>query len=152
MNKRINKRIIKYFSGTTRIDSWKSNGISVKGFENITKSSINFAPTFGDHHLLPDVNFDRYCVIKNNVYIPDKVMNLYISYKLPLWLRNLSKGFALDNCLFRSVKLTKNVDPDKYKYTSHAIGFDSHSVFIYRWKHGKKCHYFWSCYELIWAC
>ena len=33
------------------------------------------------------------------------------------WLRNLSTDFTLNDCLFGSVKLTKNADPDKYKYS-----------------------------------
>ena len=49
---------MKYFSGTTRIESWKSNGMSEVSIENITKSDSNFAPTFVDHHLLPDMNFN----------------------------------------------------------------------------------------------
>ena len=28
----------------------------VKNIENITESDSNFAPTFVDHHLLPDIN------------------------------------------------------------------------------------------------
>ena len=35
------KTYIKYFSGTTRIDSWKSNGISEENTENITKTDCN---------------------------------------------------------------------------------------------------------------
>ena len=30
----------------------------------------------------------------------------------------------LGNCLFGSVKLTKNVEPGKYKYSGYDIGFD----------------------------
>ena len=44
------KKYIKYFSGTTRINSWKYNGMSEENIENITKSDSNFAPTFVDHH------------------------------------------------------------------------------------------------------
>ena len=51
------KIYIKYFSGTTRIYSWKSNGISEENIENITKSDGNVAPTFVDHHVLPGINF-----------------------------------------------------------------------------------------------
>ena len=40
------KKYIKYFSGTTRIDLWKCNGISKEIIENIAKSDSNFAPTF----------------------------------------------------------------------------------------------------------
>ena len=45
------KKYIKYFSGTTSIDSWKSNGISEENIENIPKSDSKFVPTFVDHKL-----------------------------------------------------------------------------------------------------
>ena len=47
-------KYIKHFNGTTWIDWWKSHGISEKNIEHITKSGSNFAPTFVDHHALPD--------------------------------------------------------------------------------------------------
>ena len=104
------KKRIKYFSGTARIDLQKSNGMSEENIENITKSGINFAPTFDDHHSLPDINFNRHCLIKNNIYISKRVINLYISYTLTPWLRNLNTDFTLNNCLFGSVKLTEITD------------------------------------------
>ena len=113
------KKYIKYFSGTTRNDSWKSNVMSEENIESITKSDSNFAPSFVDHHVLPGINFNGHCLIKNNISIPKEVINLYISYKL----RNLNTDFTLNNCLFGSVKLTKNDDPTKYKYSSYGIGF-----------------------------
>ena len=67
------EKYIKYFSGTTRIDSWKSNGMSKENIENITKSDSNFPPTFVDHHLLPDINFNGHCSI-NTISIPKKVI------------------------------------------------------------------------------
>ena len=39
--------------------------------ENITKSDSSFAPTFVDRHLLPAVNFNEHCLIKN-IPIPKK--------------------------------------------------------------------------------
>ena len=91
---------IKYFSGTTRIDSWKSNGMSEENIENITKSDCNFAPTFVDHHVLPDLNFNEHCLINNTIFIPKKIINLHISYILSLWLSNLNTNFTLNSCLF----------------------------------------------------
>ena len=76
------KKYIKYFSGTTRIDLWKSNGMSKENIENITKSGSNFGSTFVDHHVLPDRNFNGHCLINNKIYIPRKVINIYISYTL----------------------------------------------------------------------
>ena len=125
------KKYIKYFSGTTRIESWKSNGMLEESIENITKSDSNFAPTFVDHRLLPDMNLNGLCLIKNNTSISKKVINLYISYTLGSQLKKLSTYFTLGNCLFGSVKLTKNADPDKYKCTGYGIGFDSRSEFLF---------------------
>ena len=59
------------------------------------------------------------------------MINIYISYTLNPWLRNLHTDFTLNNCLFGSVKITKNADPDKYKYSYYNIGFDSRSEFAF---------------------
>ena len=104
--------------------------MSEENTEHITKSDSNFAPAFVDHHLLPDINFNGHC-LTNNISIPKKVINIHISYTLSPWLKNLNTHFTLKNCLFRSVKLTKNADPDKYKYSGYSIGFDSHSEFSF---------------------
>ena len=65
------KQNIKYFSGTTWIESWESNGMWEENIENIVTSDSHFAPTFVDHHVLPDINFNGHCLI-NNIYIPKK--------------------------------------------------------------------------------
>ena len=36
---------------------------------------------------------------------------------------------TLTNALFAAVKLTKNADIDKYKYSGYGIGFDGHDYF-----------------------
>ena len=61
---------------------WKFDGMSEESFENIAKSDSNFAPTFVDHHLLPDMKFYGDCLMKHKISIPKKVINLYISYPL----------------------------------------------------------------------
>ena len=122
------KKYIKCFSGSNDIYSWKSNGMSEKSIENINKIDYTFAPTLVSYPL-PYVKFDNYCLINNNIFIPKKVINLYIYYTLDPWSRDLDTDFTLGNCLFGSVKYTKNTDPDKYKYSGYAIGFDSRSKF-----------------------
>ena len=127
------KNDIKRISGTTRIESSRPNGMSeenIKNIENITKSDSNFAPTIADLHLLQDVNFNGHCLIKNNIFIPKKVINLYISYTLNPQLRNLNTDLKSGNCLFGSVNLTKNADLDKYTYNGCGIGFNSRSEFF----------------------
>ena len=113
--------IFKYFSGSTPINLWKSNGMPEENIKNITKSDRNFAPIFVNHHILPDINFSGHCLINNDISIPKKIINLYIFYALNLWLRKLNTSFILNDCLFGSVKLTKNADLDKYKYSGRGI-------------------------------
>ena len=73
--------------------------MSEESIENIAKSDDNFAPTFINHQF-PDINFNGHCLINNNIFIPKKVINIYISYILSPWLRNLNTDFTLNNCLF----------------------------------------------------
>ena len=77
------------------------------------------------------MNFNGHCLIKHNIFILKKVINLYISYTLGPHLRNLKTNFTVGNCLFGSVKLTKNADIDKYKYTGYGKGFDFHSEVLF---------------------
>ena len=57
------------------------------------------------------------------------MVNLFIVYELDRWARDLYTDFALKDCLFGSLRLTKNAAPDKYKYSSYGIEFDSRSEF-----------------------
>ena len=63
--------------------------MSEESIENITKSDSNFVSNFEEHHLLPDINFNGHCLIKN-IHIPRKVINIYILYTLGPQLRNLN--------------------------------------------------------------
>ena len=73
----------------------------------------------------------------NNISVPKNVINLSISYTLNPRLRNFNTDFTLGSCLFRSVKLTKNADLDKYKYSGYGIGFDSRSEVLFTNSFGK---------------
>ena len=114
--------------------------MSEENIENITKLDSKLG-----HHLLPDITFNGDCLIKNNISTPEKEINLYISYTLTPWLRNSNADFTLNNCLFGSLKLTKNADPDEYKYSGCGINLILvQNFYLQGEKHGKKCHYFWS--------
>ena len=62
-------------------------------------------------------------------FTPNNVVNLFIVYELDTRSRNLNTDFTLKDCLFGSVKLTKNADLDKYNYSGYSIGSDSISEF-----------------------
>ena len=57
------------------------------------------------------------------------MVNLFTAYELDTWSRDLNTDFTLKDCLFGAVKLTKNADVDKYKYSSYGVRFDSQSAF-----------------------
>ena len=105
--------------------------MSEESIENRAKSGSNFAPTFVDHHSLPNITFNGNCLIKNNISIPKKVINLYISYTLGPQLRNTNTDFTWSNYFLGSIKLTKNDDTDKHKYNVYGIGLDSSLEFLF---------------------
>ena len=59
------------------------------------------------------------------------VVSLFIIYELDRLSRDLNIDFPLKDCLFGAVKLTKDADPDKYKYSGYGIGFDLRSEFSF---------------------
>ena len=59
-------------------------------------------------------------------------MKVCLSYTLDSQLRNTNTDFTISNCLFGSVKLTKNADPDKYKYSDPGKWFNSRLEFLFR--------------------
>ena len=83
--------------------------------ENITKSDTDFAPAFVDYYIFPAIYFNGDLLIKKNVSIRKKVINLNSSYKLNPQLRTSHKDFTRNHHLFVSVNLTKNDDLDKHK-------------------------------------
>ena len=81
--------------------------------------------------MLPDINLNGHCLIKYTISIPEKVKDLYTSDTLSLQIRHLNTDITLNNCLFGSVKLTKNADLDEHKYSGYSTGFDSRSEFSF---------------------
>ena len=74
------------------------------------------------------VKFNGSCLIKQNKFtFNKKILNIYIVYDLDSNLNNFDP--ILENCLFGAIKITKNSDIDKYKYSGYGLGFDSKGVF-----------------------
>ena len=57
-------------------------------------------------------------------------MNIYIAYEITPDTK--TSNVALENCLFGAIKLTKNADIDKCKYSGFGIGFDSKGSFSHQ--------------------
>ena len=77
------------------------------------------------------VEFYGSCLKQDTIiYTHRTLVNIYIVYEIT---KNdpLSSHPTLENCLFGEVKLTKNPDIDKYKYTGYGIGFNSKGKFSF---------------------
>ena len=64
------------------------------------------------------------------------VVNIYTVYEITGDYNNINYS-TLENCLFESVKLTKNAGIDKYGYFGYGNGFDRQSSFSIGTETGK---------------
>ena len=69
------------------------------------------------------------------------VVHIYIVYEITSDYKDINYP-TLENCLFGSVKLTKNADIDRYGYFGYGIGFDRQSSFSIRNETGKNIIFF----------
>ena len=58
-----------------------------------------------------------------------KCDTFFIAYELDARSKDLNTTFALGDCLFGAVNLTKNADPDKYWFSGYGIAFDARLQF-----------------------
>ena len=54
---------------------------------------------------------------------------MYTVYEIKLWHRGYDDYTTLENSFFGEVKLVKNADIDKYKYSGYGTGFDKRGTF-----------------------
>ena len=110
------KKQIKKSLGGVNVELYLSNYAAKSDLKNVTEDDTSEIAKKVD---LASLKFN---VDKLDI---DKLKNVLTN------LNNLKNkvDFTLANCLFGYVKLTKNADRDKYKYSSSSIGFDSRSKF-----------------------
>ena len=117
----------KYFQTNVGVDKkdhvseWKSKGLpEIIKPPATTNNRLNPKLSFVDTKTR--VEFNGSCLKQDKItYTHGTIVNIYIVYKLSSNLNNFD--FALENCLFGAVKLTKNADIDKYRYSGYGIGF-----------------------------
>ena len=123
MNKHFKK-----IGNTESISSWESKGLSNQIIKPPTTSNNSLAPTLKYTGKRMYAKFNGGCFKQDKIiFNHGKTVNLYIVYDLKLNLNN--SDHTLQNCLFGPVKLTKNSDIDKYKYSGCGTGFDSKGTF-----------------------
>ena len=124
--KTIKKLVLKWGSPNEFIIEWKSKGL----IEVIKSPDDAFAPGIEFTGKKMHARFMGGCLKQNKrAFNHRKTVNTCIIYDLESNLNNFD--LTLENCLFGAVKLTKNSDIDKYKYTGYGTGFDSKGTLLF---------------------
>ena len=118
-------RYFKKIGNTNRISEWKSKGLFDESINPPTRSNNSLAPALGYFGNKVRVKFDGSCLKQDKItFTHEKPVNIYIVYELNLWNYVDSSDLTLGNSLISSIKLVKNADIDKCKYSGYRIGFD----------------------------
>ena len=118
-------RYIKTFSANdSNILSWKSKWLSNQSIKAPSTPNKLLNPSLDYVGSKIRVKFKRDCLKQERIkFTHGKIVNIYIAHELEKSV-NISNYLTLENCLFGGVKLIKNVDVDKYKYSGYGIGLD----------------------------
>ena len=117
---------------------WKSKALSDERINSIKTSDYGITPclSYCDTNKIR-VKFDGGCLKQDQgTLLHGGIVNIYIVYEITDNF-NVSSYPTLENCLFGTVKLTKNVDIDKYGYSGYEIGFGRHGSFSFGYGIGK---------------
>ena len=117
--------ILEYFTlNSNWITKWKSKGLSNESLEVVSTSNNSLTPSINYYGDKARLRFTRSVLQQKTVtYSYKKVVNLYVVYEITNF-HGIYSYQTLTNALFGAVKLTKNPDIDKYKYSGYGIGFD----------------------------
>ena len=117
----------KYFKkigNTDCISSWKSRGFSDKIIKPPT-SDNSLAPALSYIGNRIRVKLDGGCLKQDKItFTHGKIINIYIVYEISFSTHGYDDYPVLENSLFGAVKLVKNADIGKYKYSGYGILFD----------------------------
>ena len=120
----------KKISNTNEISKRKSKELSDEVIKPPATSDNGIAPELRDYGTKTRVKFDGSCLKQDKIkFSHEKIVNIYIAYELGSTLNSFDP--TLEKCLFGTVKLTKNADIDKYKYSGYGIRFDSKAIVMF---------------------
>ena len=103
---------------------WRSSLEAVSASNNTLAPAINY---YGEKVRL---KFTGSVLQQKTVtYNHNKVVHIYVVYEITNF-NGINSYPTLTNALFGAVKLTKNADFDKYKYSGYGIGFDGKGFYL----------------------
>ena len=103
---------------TSKVTVWKSKGLS----DESVKPPLTF-----DNSVNPRINYFNNSWIQIKIekvtFTHKQTMNICIIFERNLCCNLCDQDFTLGYFLFGDVKLIKNTDPVKYRYSGYGIGF-----------------------------
>ena len=108
----VSKTLIKFYA-----NSWISKGIPNEKINSVTGFR---RPCIKYTNARIKLKFDKSILRQKSSTSLGLIANSYIVCRLSP--RTNSSSIVLEYCLFGKIKMTRNVDPDKYKYQGHGIG------------------------------
>ena len=114
---------------TIYVHSWTLKGVSNEQIKAPNTSTNNdHAPILEYDRIEISLKFTGDLLKQSRVtYNHGSKRSIFVVYKLNT--HTINTDFALKDCLFGSVKIAKDKDPDNYAYSGFVIGFDSKSPF-----------------------
>ena len=111
-------------ANNSNIVSWKSKGLSNESIKPPTTSNKILNPSLDYVGTKIRVKFSGDCLKQEKItFNHGKIVNIYIVYEIEISV-NISSYPTLENGLFGTVKLKKNVDVDQYIYSGYGMAFD----------------------------
>ena len=127
-----------YVNDINYVLSWKSRGLNEAKIESIKTNNYSLNPRM-DHYDMSKIRIQFDGSFLNRfppTILQGNIVNIYIVYEITSDYKDINYP-TLENCLFGSVKLTKNADIDKYGYTGYGIGFHRETSFSFDNDFGK---------------
>ena len=108
---------------------WQSKGLSDERINSIKTPNYIITPKLNYYGTKTRVEFNGSCLKQDKVtFNHKKAVNVYIIFEITASSFNNADP-TLKSSLFGAIRLTKNVDNDKYKYYGYGIGFDRRGAF-----------------------
>ena len=100
------------------VSKWESKGLSNENFKPCYISNRGYPPKLIWNGSRITLKFEGSCLRQEDKapFTPNNIVNLFMVFALDRWSRDLNTDFILKDCLFGAVKITKNVNPEKYLY------------------------------------
>ena len=118
-------------ANTKYISKWESKGLCHERIKPPATSDNSFSPLIDYLDNKMRLKFNERCFKQNKLtYTHKATVNIYIVYEINASSSN-SNDPTQRNSLFGAVRLTKNADIDKYRYSGYGLGLHRKGSFLF---------------------